>query len=179
MYQGVFLIANKQMLRSVLIFPKITQSKTIQQIRNQYDPLASHIRPHISLVFPFDSNRSNQDILKAVEASAKTFFPFIATFNKLGHDDNGYVWLAASTGRQKLIEVHDALYEDNCFSSFLRQDIPYNPHITLGKVKKEDTQMVMEEIEKQNIFFSVLIETLSIENILPNGDSNEFAQIKS
>ncbi len=37
-------------------FPEFSNIEVINEIREMYDPLASHVRPHITLVFPFESN---------------------------------------------------------------------------------------------------------------------------
>ncbi len=42
--------------RCIMIFPQFENIEVIDKIRNKYDPLANHLRPHITLVFPFDSN---------------------------------------------------------------------------------------------------------------------------
>lgn len=43
-----------------MIFPKFENIKIIDEIRDKYDPLANHVRPHITLVFPFESNIRNR-----------------------------------------------------------------------------------------------------------------------
>ena len=49
----------------IMIFPEFDNMEVIDKIREQYDPLANLVRPHITIVFPFDSDRSNEE-LKAV-----------------------------------------------------------------------------------------------------------------
>jgi hypothetical protein len=47
--------------RSIIIFPQFgNDTNLIQNIRHQYDPLASKIAPHITLVFPFESEISSE-----------------------------------------------------------------------------------------------------------------------
>ena len=46
-------------LRTIMIFPEFDNIEVIDKIREQYDPLANFVRPHITIVFPFDSERSN------------------------------------------------------------------------------------------------------------------------
>ena len=48
--------------RDILIFPKFDNIELIKNIRKKYDPLYSLIMPHITLVFPFSDNISNQEL---------------------------------------------------------------------------------------------------------------------
>ena len=164
-------------IRSILIFPQISSLANVQHVRSLYDPLATHIRPHISLIFPFRSELSNQNIISAIKSSVRFIKPFKTTFNKLGHDNNGYIWLEATQGKDQLINLHDELYQHKYFSSFLRKDIPYAPHITLGKVREEKVEEILNTIQLTNIQFVTKIESISVEKILPNDDSDEFCQI--
>lgn len=54
------------MLRSVLIFPQLNDRFTINRIRQRYDDLYEHIAPHISLVFPFDNELTDETIIQVV-----------------------------------------------------------------------------------------------------------------
>ena len=47
------------MLRTIMIFPQFKNIEIINEIRNRYDPLAKLVRPHITLVFPFENEMSN------------------------------------------------------------------------------------------------------------------------
>jgi hypothetical protein len=42
-----------------MIFPQFKNIEIINEIRNRYDPLAKLVRPHITLVFPFENEMSN------------------------------------------------------------------------------------------------------------------------
>ena len=61
MFISVFLIA---LLTPVNAFASQTDDnmEVIDKIREQYDPLANLVRPHITIVFPFDSDRSNEEL---------------------------------------------------------------------------------------------------------------------
>lgn len=44
------------MLRAIHLFPKFLNSHIIDALRAKYDPLVQLIPPHITLVFPFNSD---------------------------------------------------------------------------------------------------------------------------
>ena len=49
-------------LRTIMIFPEFENMDIIDRIRDKYDPLARLVRPHITLVFPFENEMSNETI---------------------------------------------------------------------------------------------------------------------
>lgn len=164
-------------LRSILIFPEISTAAAIRQVREHFDPLISHIRPHVSLVFPFQSEIPDTVLMKKVTQILSGTPAFPAAFTKLGHDDKGYIWIEAGQGRKMLIKLHDQLYSDPYFVPFLRADIPFQPHITIGKVDKDDMDKIISSLKIQDLCFSTLINTVSIERVAANDDSDEFAKI--
>ena len=57
--------------RAILIFPEFNNIHEIEVIRKQYDPLYEKIAPHITLVFPFESEMSSNQVLQHVENTTK------------------------------------------------------------------------------------------------------------
>ena len=45
-----------------MIFPEFENMELIDNIRNQYDPLDKLVRPHITVVCPFKSQMSNEEL---------------------------------------------------------------------------------------------------------------------
>lgn len=41
--------------RCIMIFPEFKNIEEIEKIRRKHDPLVNHVKPHITLVFPFNS----------------------------------------------------------------------------------------------------------------------------
>ena len=50
--------------RTIMIFPEFDNIDSIDRIRSKYDPLAELVRPHITLVFPFESDITNDTVSK-------------------------------------------------------------------------------------------------------------------
>lgn len=165
-------------MRSILIFPEMYNYDKIQSVREQYDPLAQNIAPHISLVFPFSSELSDDSLFQKVAPKLQTIKSFPVTFDRLGSDDKGYVWLEAHHGKERLIKLHDLLYTDEALIPFLRSDIPYVPHITLGQVDPSQQENLLAELPIKDLTFSTYIDQVKIENILPNDDSEIIFQQK-
>ena len=45
-----------------MIFPKFDNIDIIDEIREKYDPLAKLVRPHITIVFPFEMEITNDEL---------------------------------------------------------------------------------------------------------------------
>ncbi|MDI6666816.1 2'-5' RNA ligase family protein [Leuconostoc falkenbergense] len=161
--------------RSVLIFPDFNSvdQATIQSIRQKNDSLYTHIRPHVSLVFPFKSNASDTIICDAVQSVVKQFELFTLTLNRVeGDTDNGYVWLSVAQGADIIKMIHDKLYELENFKPFYRCDIPYQPHVTIGQsLQPSEARQLVKTLNESQWHITAKIECVAIENILANDDS--------
>ena len=54
-------------LRDILIFPKFDNIEKIQAVRKEKDRLYEKIMPHITLVFPFWDDISDNDLVMQLE----------------------------------------------------------------------------------------------------------------
>lgn len=59
------------MKRAIILFPSFDNINIINKIREKYDPLANCIPPHITIVFPFDSDISIDDLKSHVNKVLK------------------------------------------------------------------------------------------------------------
>lgn len=62
--------------RTIMIFPKLENTNIINDIRSKYDPLAEVLLPHITLVFPFDSALTNEELTLYLKESLRDIHPF-------------------------------------------------------------------------------------------------------
>lgn len=70
--------------RAIIIFPQFgSDINLIQDIRNQYDPLTNKIAPHITLVFPFESEISSNELRQHVRNSLYEFKSFNLTMQRI------------------------------------------------------------------------------------------------
>ena len=53
--------------RTIMIFPDFEQMEIIESIREKYDPLYQLVKHHITVVFPFDMDVSNEELSKILE----------------------------------------------------------------------------------------------------------------
>jgi len=121
---------------AIVLHPR-TSLEEIDAIRAAFDPLARAIGPHITLVFPFESELFSSEIESHVRAVLADRDPFEIRLDGIT-GDAGYIFLNVSTGRDELIRLHDMLYSGP-LASHLSLEHLYNPHLTLGRVQDPAT----------------------------------------
>lgn len=98
---------------------------------------------HVTLLFLGEvDNREVPAVCRVVSAVTAGLAPFAMTVEGVGCFPNPrrprIVWIGVGQGKQELCTLHDALepplLELGCYR---REDRPYTPHITLGRVKSE------------------------------------------
>lgn len=83
-------------LRTIMIFPDFENIEEIDKIRNKYDPLAKLVRPHITIVFPFDIEMSNDDLSQILDTRLNGIEPFeieLQGFSKCQDRFGNYLFL--------------------------------------------------------------------------------------
>lgn len=119
-------------MRDILIFPKFDNVDKINEIRSKYDNLYGKIDPHITLVFPFDDEISNEELIDKINNVIKDINKFSVMFSGVTLSDDNYIYLNCAVGSKDIIKLHDKLYK-KILPKHLRSDIKYIPHITLGQ----------------------------------------------
>lgn len=162
--------------RCIHLFPEFKNANIIEEIRKKFDPLATKIPPHITLVFPFDSEFSKEDLQKHLDSTVKNIKPFkIKLQNINARESFGYyLFLNVTEGYNRIKELHKILYSG--LLSAIKPDWldheKYEPHITVGKLESKE---LMVEAEKEcaciNSVFETKINRVSVEIIGENDQS--------
>lgn len=159
--------------RTIMIFPKFNNMEIIDHIREKYDPLADLVRPHITLVFPFHSDISDDELGRLIEDAAAGIVPFplqLAGIYKQEDSFGNYLFLDVKEGKEQLIKLHDRLYS-GVLSPFFTK-IPYNPHMTLGKLENRvSLNTAYEAVKNISESFYTVADTISVEKIGAQGKS--------
>ena len=153
------------MKRSIVIFPEFTNVHVIHDIRTKYDPLAEKVAPHVTLVFPFDSDLTQDEIVGELKNSLADITAFPLQLQGFSIQDEEYVFLNVVEGDIGLINLHIALYK-GLLSSYLNTTIKYVPHLTVGRfTNKAKLHQAYEECCKIEQTFSCIVNKISIEEI--------------
>ncbi|MGO0059622.1 2'-5' RNA ligase family protein [Brevibacillus fluminis] len=120
------------MLRAIHLFPKFPNLDKIEKVREKYDSLYGLIPPHITLVFPFESDLSRADLHTHFVACVDKVSPFKLCVNGITATSDNYLFLNVTEGADEIIDLHDRLYT-GILRGFLNEQITYTPHITVGR----------------------------------------------
>ena len=158
--------------RTILIFPNFPNIEVISRIRDTYDPLAKLVAPHITVVFPIESEISDEELRDFLERKLEHVRPFhIRLQGVIKKEDafGNYLFLQVKEGRDELRQIHDLLYSDELEE--YDYGFPYEPHMTIGKLETaQDLQEAYTAVQGINDFFATTVDTISVEMI---GDQEE------
>jgi 2'-5' RNA ligase len=158
--------------RSITIFPEFQDDNSIQELRRKYDPLHNLIQPHITLVFPFISKITREQLKEHMEEKLFGVKPFAIRLEEITGEKDEYLFLNVKEGNDILIRIHDCLYS-GILKEFLNRRISYTPHLTVGRlVNNQEFDDALEHTEKFNEEFSAVINKITIEIIEEDGRSN-------
>lgn len=160
-------------LRTIMIFPEFENQEIIDNIREKYDPLAGLVSPHITLVFPFESSMSNEELERVLNDRLMSIKPFELKLGGISKQEDrfgNYLFLNVQQGAKELKCINRILY-DNEFREF-DAGLPYVPHMTVGKLATP--QLMNEafaEIESVGDTFDTVVRKISVEMIGANEES--------
>ncbi len=162
--------------RCIMIFPVFKNMNLIDQLRAKYDPLAQHVRPHITLVFPFESNIETATLRNHLVKKLEGIKPFRLSLKGIvsSRENGNYLFLNIKEGRDKIIELHQRLYTDileEYIPNFLKK-VVFFPHMTVGNITNEnDFYIAVKETKSFYHHFETTVDTISVEIIDENEDS--------
>ena len=116
---------------AVVIFLPPPLEEVVAPLREKYDPIYNLISPHVSLVFPFDSNRSLDELVLAVRSTVEGERQFKIELSSIGDfypSDPVIFWDVRDNPR--LTDLHFRLHVS------LGLALPhqkYRPHVTVGR----------------------------------------------
>ncbi|WP_312831849.1 2'-5' RNA ligase family protein [Sedimentibacter saalensis] len=159
--------------RTIMIFPEFENIDVINDIRKKYDPLADLVLPHITLVFPFDSELTNEELnlhLKECLSDIQPFKMELEGFSKQINNYGNYLLLNVVQGIDEIKNIHDRLYKGRLKQFDAGYD--YVPHMTVGNLSSIDLlNKAFDDLNKCNDIFSTVVKKISVEMIGDNEES--------
>ncbi|MCU5098276.1 2'-5' RNA ligase family protein [Bacillus wiedmannii] len=158
-------------MRTVLVFLNNMSIDKIENIRQIHDPLFELIPPHITIVFPFKSNISNDELRSHILNLAKGIGKIEIEFANCITNVGNYLYLEVERGKEQIEELHAKLYTGPLLQ-FLRADILYIPHVTVGRKSSEElAAKVAKDIRSLPEKLQCVIDRISVERIGEGGES--------
>ncbi|KAA0814466.1 MULTISPECIES: 2'-5' RNA ligase family protein [Bacillus cereus group] len=158
-------------MRTILLFLNNMFISEIEDIRQKHDPLFGLIPPHITIVFPFESSISNDELKLHIINVSKLIQNIEIEFKNQITSEREYLFLRVEKGKEQIEELHNILYTGPLLQ-FLKEDIPYIPHVTVGR--KESVELAAEVVKEIPSFHGKLncvIDRISVERIGENRES--------
>lgn len=134
------------MYYALIYRPKIDTSK-IDYFQKQYDPYYELAGAHFTLVFPTLDKVNERELIDHIHAILKKWQPFKIHINGLEKSWDNWLFLNVKKGEKQFIRLHDELYTGS-LKPYLRSDLPYKPHISLGLFVEERENYNIIELEK-------------------------------
>ena len=163
--------------RTIMIFPQFENINIINEIREKYDPLAKHVRPHITLVFTFESCLTSIEIeehLKKVLDGTRCFTLTLQEIIKIDNPLGKYLFLCIKQGNEQIKEISKKLYTGilQSYKPDWLNDDTFLPHMTIGSfTSKEDLDIAFKDTEAIKNNFTTIVDKISVEIIDENEDS--------
>ena len=147
----------------------------IQTFLERNDPLWRLIEPHITLVFPFDSAISDEELIEHVETKVVSTSSFRASLCPQPTIDSGYIYFSILLGDSQITALHDRLYE-GLMAKYL-QARPYVPHLTVGRGNGVQAKLIAVEASTISASKVFNINKIRIERIGASGESEAIKTI--
>jgi len=123
--------------RAIVWFPQFANQKSIDRFRGPNDPQAQALPPHLTLVFPFHSRLTLDQIAAHAQKVLRAWPCFPVVMHGFWSAQNEFIGIATQVGTDAIIEMHDRLYRGP-LAEFLRPEFDYTPHITLAQATEAD-----------------------------------------
>ncbi len=121
--------------RAVVWFPPFPADAGIEPFRHRFDPLADALPGHLTLVFPFATTLSSVQLAAYVKRIVGNWPPLPIVFRDVEGLLDTFALLMVREGADAATTLHDKLYANGgVLAPYLRKDMRYSPHVTLGRV---------------------------------------------
>lgn len=168
---------NNNKKRCIMIFPQFNNMRTIDRIREKYDPLFNKVKPHVTLVFPFESELTSIELEKHLIDTlkdTKAFQLVLKNIIKIDDITGLYLFLGIKEGNDNIKDIHTKLYSKilEKYKPDWLNHVEFMPHMTIGNFTNiEELNKAYEAIKDINEEFSTIVDKITVEIIDENENS--------
>lgn len=131
--------------RAIVWFPEFPDGAPVERFRRRFDPAGEALPAHLTLVFPFATSLTVTQVASHVRRAVANWPIVPVTFRDVEGILEEYVILMVRERAEAVIALHDRLYR-GVLQAHLREDIPYLPHLTVGRVAGSPSGAGYEEM---------------------------------
>lgn len=146
-------------------YPNIN-TEDINQIRHKYDPEVDLIEPHITLVFPVVEFINKNNLILHIDSILSKWKIFPICLKGLQKSWDEYMFLMVEEGKLDMVKLHKELYT-GILAEYIRENLPFVPHLTLGKFTKNTDKFlqVLEEAQHLDLNYRCFVNKVHLINI--------------
>lgn len=144
--------------RAIVWFPPFPTESAIEPFRARNDPAAANLPAHVMLVFPFHTVLTPLQVASHVKKIVGNWPPLPISIRDIEGLLDTFVLLMVRDRAEALTQLHDKLYT-GVLAPFLRDDIAFQPHITVGSVPYRTDPTAAEH----NPAFDIMLEAASLQ----------------
>ncbi len=165
------------MRRTIMIFPEFENMFIIDEIREKYDPLAQLVKPHVTLVFTFESDLSPEELKTHLTTKLSDIECFELSMDKIVKVDNDlgkFLFLLLDKGRDQVKKISSKLYTGilEAYKPMWLNEDTYLPHMTLGHFStRDELDLAYDDAMNRDAVFKTLVKKISVEIIDENENS--------
>lgn len=163
--------------RCIMIFPEFENIEVINQIREKYDPVVTNVKPHITLVFPFESTIEKEELRKWITqtlSNIKSFEVELEGVIQISNNSNLYLCLEVKKGKEEIKIISNKLYNgilENYKPEWLNHT-EFIPHMTIGKFENDkELNNAYKKIGHMKERFYSKVDKVSVEIVIEDGAS--------
>jgi 2'-5' RNA ligase len=135
----------------------------VQAFRRKHDPQVDLIAPHLTLMFPVPGSIGEDILIHQIRSILTRWKPFPIHLDGIYRSDDDYIYLLVEEGKERLTSLHDEIYT-GLLTPYLRADIPYIPHVTLGILASNvtDPERILQEAQQLGIAYRGVLDKLHL-----------------
>lgn len=139
---------------------------SLSSFRQRYDPQATLIAPHITLLFPVPTALGEEPLVHHLASILRPWRPFPFRLHEVQLSTDRHLFLLLQEGNDELIRLHQAIYS-GMLASYRRAEFPFVPHLTLGVVDQDvqEPERALQEASALTIDHRGLLDRLHLVQI--------------
>ena len=165
---------NNSNKRAILIMVNFSNINKIKEIQKKYYDIADKIEPHIAVVFPFDSEISDEELYNKLNEVLSKYRPFKIVCHGVSTpaQESNYRFLNIVESKDIIKNISDDIYRKIIPEHLQYRDkYNYDPHISLAN-KPLDKEIELEDT------FEMVVDSLYVERIGDDDESIKLFDIK-
>lgn len=118
---------------AIVAFLDLGTAPWVEELRDNYDPLAQRVAAHLTLVHPFSTTLARQALEAHLQAVSRATPPITLELRGVTGHQGEYLFLNLKRGNDEVIALRDALYTGP-LATFWEASVTFVPHVTVGRL---------------------------------------------